>query len=86
MTVNLTPHAAELLRSVHERHPELSEAEIVEQALAERLVREQSSPASELWSAEAIRDWLDELSALSDRIPPMPREKFGRDMIYQDHD
>jgi hypothetical protein len=34
---------------------------------------------------EEIRAWLDELAALSDRIPPMPGESFSREMIYQDH-
>jgi hypothetical protein len=86
MNVALSPHAAELLRAAHERHPEMSPAEILEETLSERFGRELELPATPVRTREQIRAWLDELAALSDTIPPMPGEKFSREMIYQDHD
>jgi hypothetical protein len=85
MTVTLSPHGAELLRAVHNRHPELSTMEILEAALAESLGRERESSAPRMHTREEIRAWLDELAALSGRIPPRPGESFSREMIYQDH-
>ena len=38
------------------------------------------------WTPQEIRAWLDELARFSDKIPPMPGETFGREMIYRDHD
>jgi hypothetical protein len=81
----LSPHAAELLRAAHERHPELSAAEILEQALSARFGREAESVAPRIRTGEEIRAWLDDLAALSDRIPAKPGETFSREMIYQDH-
>jgi len=85
MNVTLSPHAVELLRSVRDRHPELSPAEILEAALAESLEREAEPSVPRMRTREEIRAWLDELSSLSDRIPPRPGETFSREMIYQDH-
>ena len=85
MTVTLSPHGAELLREVRNRHPELSTMEILEAALAESLERERESSAPPMNTHEEIRAWLDELAALSDKIPPRPGERFSREMIYQDH-
>ncbi len=83
--VVLSPHAAELLRAAHERHPELSAAEILEQALSAHFGREMEAVAPHPRSASEIRAWLDDLAALSDRIPAKPGETFSREMIYQDH-
>ena len=83
--VVLSPHAAELLRAAHERHPELSTAEILEQALSVRFGREAEPLAPRIRTGEEIRAWLDDLAALSDRIPAKPGETFSREIIYQDH-
>ena len=80
--VTLSPHGAELLRAAQDRHPELSASEIVEEALAKRFGQEVPSRRR---SPEEVRAWLDELAALSDKIPPRPGETFSREMIYQDH-
>ena len=85
MNLILTQHGAELLRAMHDRHPEMTEAAIVEEALAERLGREQGSAPSQPRTPQEIRAWLDELAALSDKIPSRPGETFSREMIYQDH-
>ncbi len=85
MKLILSPHGAELLQAMHNRHPEMSEADIVEEALAERLGREQESESAKSPTPEEIRAWLDELVAFSDKIPPRPGETFSREMIYQDH-
>jgi hypothetical protein len=82
MSVTLSPQGAELLRAVHDRHPELSPSEIVEEALSVRFAREQATVT--LRSPEEVRAWLDRLAALSDKIPPRPSEPFSREMIYQD--
>jgi hypothetical protein len=81
----LSPHGAERLRAAHNRHPETSTAGILEQALSERFGREKESTAPRMRTAGEIRAWLDELAALSDRIPAKPGETFSREMIYQDH-
>jgi hypothetical protein len=82
MNVTLGPHGTELLRAVRNRHPERSDTEILEEALAERFGHEITTPQR---SPEEVRAWLDELASLSDRIPPRPGETFSREMIYQDH-
>lgn len=90
MNVTLTTHGEELLRAALDRHPDQSPAEIVEQALAERLADDRQHPPDTIptrrRSPEEIRAWLDELAQFSDKIPPMPGETFSRAMIYQDHD
>jgi hypothetical protein len=87
MNITLTPRGEELLRTALDRHPDRSPADIVEQALADRLAREQAlSPADRRRKGEEIRAWLDELAQFSDKIPPIPGETFTRDMIYQNHD
>jgi hypothetical protein len=83
--VVLSPHAAELLRAAHDRHLEMSTAEILEQALSARFGREMESTQPPIRTPDEIRAWLDELAALSDRIPAKPGETFSRQMIYQDH-
>jgi hypothetical protein len=85
MNVVLNPHGVELLRAVRDRHPELSEAEILEAELAESLERARNTSVPRMGTPEEIRPWLDELASLSDRIPPKPGETFSREMIFQDH-
>jgi AAA+ superfamily predicted ATPase len=63
----------------------MSTAEILEQALRERFGREMESTMPPIRTDEEIRAWLDELAALSDRIPAKPGETFSREMIYEDH-
>jgi hypothetical protein len=82
VNVTLSPHGAEMLRAVRNRHPELSTTEILEEALADRFGREITTRRR---SPEEVKAWLDELSSLSDKIPPRPGETFSREMIYQDH-
>ena len=86
MNVTLSPQGTELLRAAHSRHPELSPAEILEEALADRFGHEMDPSMPRQRTREEIRAWLDELAALSDRIPARPGETFSREMIYQDHD
>jgi hypothetical protein len=85
MNLLLSPHGAELLREMHDRHPEMTEAAIVEQALAERLSREEMVAPQQSRTAQEIRVWLNELAALSDKIPARLGETFSREMIYEDH-
>lgn len=61
MNLILTPQGAELLRVMHDPHPEMTEAAIVEQALAERLsARKRPHPQNGLRprkSASGSRSW-----------------------------
>jgi hypothetical protein len=66
INVVLSPHGAELLRAAHNRHPEMSTTEILEQALSARFGREMESAAPRIRTGEEIRAWL-EGSALSIR-------------------
>lgn len=84
VNVTLSPHGAELLRAIRDRHPALSPTEIVEEALSEQVARETGRVALTR-TPEEIRAWLDRLASLSDKIPARPCEQFGRDIIYQDH-
>ncbi len=92
MQVTLTPDAEELLRVALARHPNQSAAEILKQALAERVAREiAAQPAAQLpeprqVSPEEFRAALDRIAQFSDKIPPKPGETFSREMIYQDPD
>jgi hypothetical protein len=51
----LSPQGAELLREMHDRYPEMTEAAIVEEALAERLSREETAAPQQSRTAEEIR-------------------------------
>ncbi len=87
MNITLTPQGEELLRVARERHPDQSPVEILEQALAERIAREQTpSQMNRRRTGVEFRAWLDEFTGLSEKIPAMPDETFSREMIYQDHD
>ncbi len=87
MNITLTPQGEELLRTALDLCPDQSPAEILEQALAERVAREQSArPTNRQRTREEMRAWLNELAQFSDKIPSMPGETFSREMIYEDHD
>ena len=92
MQIILTPNGERLLRAALARRPGQSPAEIVEQALAERIERESAiepsaGPAqAKKLTAEEFDNWLDAFTQFSDKIPQMPGETFRREMIYQDHD
>ena len=53
-----------------------------EQLLARQIA---AQPIRKLKTEQQIRDWLDSLAQLSDRIPPLP-EVISREWLYQDHD
>lgn len=92
MEIILTPNGEGLLRTALARHPDQSPAEIVEQALAERVERESAGEPSvrparpKRLTPENFDNWLDSFTQFSDKIPQMPGETFRREMIYQDHD
>jgi hypothetical protein len=92
MEIILTPHGKGLLRAALARHPGPSLAEIIEDALAERIEREAviESSAGPLQpkklTPEEFDNWLEAFTQFSDRIPPMPGETFSREMIYKDRD
>ena len=82
MQVTLSQQAEELLRAALARHPGQSPAEILEQALAERVERETAAtPAKQKLTREEFHAWLDKFTAYSDKIPSMPGETFSREMI-----
>ncbi|MDQ2898604.1 MAG: hypothetical protein M3Y07_02255 [Acidobacteriota bacterium] len=55
MEVTLTPHAEELPRTALARHPGRSPADILEQALSERLERETATrPSARLLEAKKL--------------------------------
>jgi hypothetical protein len=86
MQITLTPHAEELLRDALARHPGQSPAQILEEALAERVDRETGAkPAKPHRTREEFDAWVRQFAAYSDKIPSMPGETFSRAMIYQDH-
>ena len=91
MQVTLSPHGEEVLRAALARHPGQSAAQVIEQALAERVAREAAAepallPQPKQVSPERFRAALDRIAQFSAQIPPMPGETFPREMIYQDHD
>jgi hypothetical protein len=84
MTIILKPEQERVLLEAINSGMAHSTEEALDQALdALRLRLPQS--AAQARTPEEIRAWLDELAALSDRIPPRPGESFSREMIYQDH-
>jgi len=91
MEITLTPNGEGLLRAALARHPGRSPAEIVEQALAERIERETASGSASgllptTLTPEEFDTWLQAFTQFSDKIPPMSGETFSREMTYQDHD
>jgi hypothetical protein len=86
MQVTLTPHTEELLRDALARHPGQSLAQILEEALAERVTRETAAKSVQpKRTREEFDAWVHQFAAYSDKIPSMPGETFSRAMIYQDH-
>jgi hypothetical protein len=83
MEIVLTPHGEELLEIALSRSPGQSPAQVIENALAEQVEREVSGAKTKLTPA-SFHAWLNEFTAYSNRIPPMPGETFSRNMIYQD--
>ena len=92
MQITLTAHGEDLLRLALVRCPHQSPAEIVEQALAERIAREavvESAarlPEPKQVSREEFHAALARIAQFSGEVRPMPGETFPRVMIYQDHD
>jgi hypothetical protein len=87
MQVTLTPHAQELLRAALDRHPGQAPAEILEQALSERVQRELAALPSQPKRTQAeFHTWLDQFTAFSGKLSRMPGETFSRAMIYRDTD
>ncbi len=86
MTIQLTPHAEEVLRDLLARQPSRRPEELVEQALNAIADRSFSKRGLNTLSDEEFEAWLDEMATYSDQIPPMPGETFSREMIYRDHD
>jgi class 3 adenylate cyclase len=85
--IKLTARCEELLRVARERYPDETPEEILEQALAERIAREQTnSQGARQRTAVEFREWLDKFAAFSEKIPPLAGETFTRDSLYQDHD
>ena len=90
MTIILSPEGEELLREALDRHPGESAAKIIENALAERAVRESAesrcaaSPSRR--SPEQIAAFFQALASGSERLPNLPTDAFSRESIYQDHD
>jgi hypothetical protein len=83
MDVTLTSHGEELLRNALARYPDQSPAQIVEEALAERLEREPPvsvtlSPAKRL-SLDQWEAAFDRMAAQSDKIPLLPDGAFSRE-------
>lgn len=90
MQVTLTPHAEQLLRTALAQHPGQSAAELLEQALAERLEREAATaclPEPRRLRADEFKAALDRLAHTGSPLPPsLSEHTFPREMIYQDHD
>lgn len=84
MTITLSPEQERVLMDAINSGLAHTTNEALDQALNALRLRLPIT-TSRIRTPEEIRAWLDELAALSDRIPPMPGEDFSRDMIYQDH-
>jgi hypothetical protein len=85
MTIILRPEQERVLMDAINSGLAHTTDEALDQALDALRLRLPQSTVPQARTREEIRAWLDELAALSDRIPPMPGESFSREMIYQDH-
>jgi N-formylglutamate amidohydrolase len=86
MQVTLTSHAEDLLRDALARHPGQSPAQILEEALVERVERETAAKrVKPKRTREEFDAWVRQFAAYSDKIPSLSGETFSRAMIYQDH-
>lgn len=86
MTVILSPHAEQLIRSLQARYPERSPEELIEEGLYTLAAPAESPRSLHALSQEEFKAWLAALAQYSEKIPSRPGETFSRDMIYQDHD
>ncbi|MGA3211087.1 MAG: hypothetical protein ABSD20_07245 [Terriglobales bacterium] len=84
MSVELTPHAQQVLREILGRQPDQRPEQVVERALD--AVAGQSAPAQglNLLADSEFEAWLDALAVHSSEIPPFPGETFSRESIYRD--
>jgi hypothetical protein len=85
MTIILRPEQERVLLQAIDSGLAQSTSEALDQALDALRLRLPPSTVPQERTPEEIRAWLDELAALSDRIPPRPGETFSREMIYRDH-
>jgi hypothetical protein len=85
VNIRLTPYGEELLRVARERHPTNLRSRSLNRRSPNVFARVQVAGPPKR-TREEFRTWLDEFTALSDKIPAMPGETFSREMIYQDHD
>jgi hypothetical protein len=61
-------------------------AAYVASLLEQQTVAPPSVPVWPKHTRDAFHAWLEEFTALSDKIPALPGETFSREMIYGDHD
>ena len=85
MTIILKPEQERVLLEAINSGLANTADEALDQALDALRLRLPQSTVAQARTPEEIRVWLDELAALSDRIPPRPGESFSRETIYQDH-
>ena len=85
MTIILRPEQERLLLQAIDSGLAHTADEALDQALDALRLRLPRSAAAQVRTPQVIRAWLDDLAALSDRIPPRPGESFSREMIYQGH-
>jgi len=85
MTIILRPEQERVLMDAINSGLAHTPDEALDQALDALRLRLPQSTVPQARTPEEIRAWLDELAALSSKIPPRPGETFSREMIYQDH-
>jgi hypothetical protein len=85
MTIILKPEQERVLLEAINSGLAHTTDEALDQALDALRLRLHQSTVPQARTPEEIRAWLDELAALSDKIPPRPGDTFSREMIYQDH-
>jgi len=72
-----------LVAEAHDRgmNPSVYAGSVIERAFLPGNGTRKPSP-----SPEEVRAWLDSLTQLSDKIPPLPEEAFTRESSYQDYE
>jgi len=81
--VEITVNIPEELAAEARAHGVTPEAYV--EAVLARQVAPRAGDAKRRRTPEEIRNWIDSLAQLSDRIPPLPTT-ISREWIYQDHD